>query len=375
MKNTWRKSYLGFTDGKKPMQKTRMENTLDKLVRYDGEVMYEKEFAFQLLLNGYEPEKQENYSYYSRRLDDYTKPKTRYKMQKEDTFHEVSKTLYDFVGYLIDNEMNTLDKAIEYATIEAEQLEKQAQEQAEKEAKEKEEKRTQNEKEKQERKERHEQKVKEWYENGKQYMNDNTVNALSEAIQVHWNEIEKVTTFKLDDFINHAIESYTGLFGNSEGLKSKVSYTFSDSSNPNNLQTKIDKVFFGQLFGVNEDDKPITVTAKVNAFLENREYKGAKEVETETFYIYMKNEGYTERQGEKRIIDGIVCYIHKENGQYTLTEARSGVAMVREKTKSELVKRAKVLVPKNKEKIENNVQYLIEQNGISPLYEMEEQAQ
>lgn len=370
MKNTWRTSYLGFTEGKKAMQKARMENTLDNLVRVDGETMYEKEFALLKLVEGYTPGIEEDYSYYSRRLDDYTKPKTRYYIQKENSSYDVTKTLYDFVGYLIDTGMNTLEKAISYAQNEATQLEKQEQDRLEKETTEKEEQRIKSEKEKQERKDRHEQKVKEWAENGKQYMQGKTIEALRNAIETYWNEIKAMTkTDKhIEEFLNQAIDNYRGLFGNSEALKSRVGFTFTDKVNENNLQTKIDSLFFGQLFGIIEDDKAITATAKVTAFLEHREYKGAKQVELETYYIRVVNKGFEERQGEKKRIGELTFFIGKEDGAYKATEARTGSCIGMAKTKAELMKKVRTINEEKSEQLNRGISSMIEKFGLSPLY-------
>lgn len=373
MKNTWRTSYLGFTDNKKPMQKARIENTLDNLIRHNGETMYEKEWAFALLLDGYRPDKEENYSYYSRRLDDYTKPKTLYKLRKEDSWYEVTKTVYDFVGYLLDNEMTTLDKAIAYAENEAIQLEKEQREAAEKEAKEKEERRIQAEKEKQERKERHEKQLKEWHENGKQYMNDTTIQAMRKAILYYWEDIKKIVRHDdIEKFIENGIESYTGIFGCREKLQGKVKNAFFDDINKDNLQLKIDREIFTELLSIKEDDKPITVTAKVNAFLDNREYKGAAEVVTESYYIRVVNEGFKERQGEKKTIDGIVFYVEKFDGVYKATEARSGSSITTDKTKAELMKKVRTIIEDKKELLERNIESMVKKFGLSPLYEMKQ---
>ena len=46
------KSYLGFTDNIKEPRKTKVENTLDHLYRYHGEVMSAVNFLCTKLLEG-----------------------------------------------------------------------------------------------------------------------------------------------------------------------------------------------------------------------------------------------------------------------------------------------------------------------------------
>lgn len=372
MKNTWRKSYLGFTDNKKPMQKARMENTLDNLVRYNDEVMYEKEFALMLLLEGRTPEKEENYSYYSRRLDDYTKPKTLYKLQKDDTYNEVSKTVHDFVSYLIENEFDSIEKVIDYAENERIQLEREENERLENEAKEKELQRIKAEKEKQERQKKHNQNITEWTENGKQYMQGETIEALKNSIETYWNEIEGMTQKNIQEFIDHAITTYTVVFGNKGHIQNRVNYTIQDDINNENLQNKIDKLFFRKLFNINENDKAITVTAKVNAFLENREYKGAKEIIEDDFYVYLTGEGFVRRKGEKKDINGIVFFVSKEDGKYKATESRTGTVITSEKNKSDLIKKVKNLINDKRELLDRNIENIINRIGLSPLYQNQE---
>lgn len=99
---------VGYTQNLLPMKKARVEKTLLKLIRYKGELLYTSEFVAKKIIEGSTPAYEENYSYYSRRLDGYTKPKTLYKLDNSsNTYNEITKTEYDFALWLIDNNIVT----------------------------------------------------------------------------------------------------------------------------------------------------------------------------------------------------------------------------------------------------------------------------
>jgi len=102
-------TYLGFTDNLKPMQKAKAEKTLDKLIRCNGNVITNKEFILIKLQEGLTPSIEEDYSYYSRKLQGDTKPKTDYRLKDQDgSFYHITKTEYNYALYLLEN--NFLDK-------------------------------------------------------------------------------------------------------------------------------------------------------------------------------------------------------------------------------------------------------------------------
>lgn len=127
LKNT----YLRYTNNLKAMQKARMENVLDNLIKSEGIIYTQKEFILNRIKEGFEPCIVENYSYYSRRLEGMTKPKTDYRLtNKEDTYYTINKTLYKFAKYIIEN--NFADDEIRENFILKEQQEKNKQEQLQK---------------------------------------------------------------------------------------------------------------------------------------------------------------------------------------------------------------------------------------------------
>lgn len=109
------KDYLGFTDGIKEPRKTRVEIILDEQKRYfeDGKsigVFSRKELVLNLLLEGNQAGKEENYQIY-KRDGELTKPKTVYRMYcDENSFYYITKPEYDFYNYLAENNLDTAEQ-------------------------------------------------------------------------------------------------------------------------------------------------------------------------------------------------------------------------------------------------------------------------
>lgn len=102
-------TYLGFTNDLKPLQKSRTENVLNKLIRYKNkdEISSQKEFILNRLIEGYTPHIEKNYSYYSDRIGGYIKPKTEYRLvSPEESYLVINKTLYNFANYILDNDFS-----------------------------------------------------------------------------------------------------------------------------------------------------------------------------------------------------------------------------------------------------------------------------
>jgi hypothetical protein len=126
--------YLGFTDNIKEPRKTKVENSLEALYRYDGIVLNTVNFLCIKLLQGCTLEKIENYQYYKRN-GELSKPKTLYKYINLDgkTYFELNKTQYDFVEYLINNGLDTEEKMTAFDNADVEKIEaaKKAEQEAE----------------------------------------------------------------------------------------------------------------------------------------------------------------------------------------------------------------------------------------------------
>ena len=366
-------SFLGFTDNMKPLQKSKVEKYLNSLIRYNDTVLAEKDWIFQLLQNGYAPEIEENYSYYSRKKDGYTKPKKLYMLAKENgSFYEVSKTSYEFAKYLIENDLTDIEKAKQYMEKERQQkeeLERLKREQEERERKKKEEQaRIRREKEERERQE----KIKQWTEIGKKHMTEEVKNIIIASIEKHWKEITAIfPNTNEKDFTKNFIDKFTQFIGNKVFTKSNTHYLMFDDINTNNLYNKIMKDIYISLFKLTDKDDKRTVTAKIKAFYDGREYK---QKEKETFYILTK-QGFEKREGEKLIINNLVCFLHvNEKGLYQVTEAKTGMKITADTNKKEAIIKAKELIKQNKSNIDNLIQKAINQYGLSPLYRDNEKA-
>lgn len=368
-------SFLGFTDNLKPLQKAKVEKHLNSLISYNDTVLTQKDWIFQLLQNGYTPKLEENYSYYSRKKDGYTKPKNLYMLAKENgSFYEVSKTGYEFAKYLIKNGFTDIEKAkhyIEQERQQKEELERLKREQEEKEKRKREEQeRIRREKEERERQE----KIKQWIEIGKKYMTEEVKNIITETINKHWEEIKPIfPSVNKEDFTNDCINKFTQFLGNKEFIKSNAHYLMFDNLNKNNLNNKIMKDIYIKLFKLTDKDDKRTVTYKIKAFYDGREYK-QKECKKEIFYIRTK-QGFEKREGEKLIIDNLVCFLHvNEKGLYQVTEAKTGMKITTDASKKEVIEKAKQLIEKNKSNIDNVIKKAISQFGLSPLYRDNEKA-
>lgn len=71
----------------------------------------------------------------------------------------------------------------------------------------------------------------------------------------------------------------------------------------------------------------------------------------------------------KKVIDGLTCFIHKNNkGYWTVTESRTGMAVTGATNKKEAIQKAKEGIHKQGERIESIIQSGIDRYGLSPLY-------
>lgn len=271
------------------------------LVRYNNKVMTEKEFIYLKLQEGYKPTYEENYSYWSSRTGKMTKPKTLYKLECDNGYQEINKTLYNYALYLLEN--NFLNETVAAQYIQNE-LEKQA-EQLRLEQEEKDRQRIERQKENEERKQRHQEKRKQWKEKGLKLMTDNIKELVKEAFNEHGEEIKSKYANNADIhvLIDNAIETFTEQLGNQEFIKNNVSYVFHDDINRINLNNKIYMSIYKRIFNATETDSKQTLTAKVRAFYNGKEYKGSSysPIELEDFYILNSNtKQYELKQGEKK---------------------------------------------------------------------------
>jgi len=95
-------TYLGFTDNMKPMEKAKAEKLLNDMKRYNGIALTNKQFIVNQIMKGSEPQVEFDVVRWSKKLQDYTQPKTEYHLKtKNNTYWAIEKTLYNFAVYLI----------------------------------------------------------------------------------------------------------------------------------------------------------------------------------------------------------------------------------------------------------------------------------
>lgn len=95
--------YLGWADDMSPLRFWKADATLGSLVRSDGNLMTRREFVIWAVKDGWMPEKKEGVtSWHGNRWDrKESKPKTEYRLAKENLSYKVTKTEFDFATYLV----------------------------------------------------------------------------------------------------------------------------------------------------------------------------------------------------------------------------------------------------------------------------------
>lgn len=231
------------------------------------------------------------------------------------------------------------------------------------------------EKQNQQSEENRKQKVAVWTEKGKELMTQAIINIITNVINTNWNEIITVypSTVK-ETLIENTINNFYQKLGNEAYVKSNLHY-FNETDREFTIQTNpsmfLDKEILNAIFKVSKTDESRTVTAKVKAFYENREYKGGKagkKVEVKTFYYYNSIEkGFLPVEGNAVTIEGIKCFIHKINGSYSVVELKSGLTLgLNSDTKQEAIEKSTELVKKNKDRMDSLIESAIKRVGSSP---------
>lgn len=262
-------TYLGFTENLKPMQKARKEKTMDKLVRYENRIITEKEFILTLLQKGFNPAIERNFSYYSHRLNNMTKPKTDYRLTDGKNYYSVSKTSYDFAIHIIENDF--LDENRLNLVIMNEKQEKEVKEQLAKENLEKE--RLKKEKEEEEKKSILEKertyKVGEWKKKGNELLNESVKETIDNIIEnnftkygVETNEEER------RQFIDEFKTSFTQTLGNRDLVIHLLKYHLEEGYKKDYFHpTTIEAEIFMHIFNVDLDDSYHVVKSKVKSLI------------------------------------------------------------------------------------------------------------
>lgn len=353
IKNT----YLGFTDNLKPMQKARVETSLDKLIRYNNKVMKKKEFILVKLQEGSTPHLEENYSYYSTKIDGYTKPRNDYRLNNNNnTYNEITKTEYDFANYLIKNNFIDEENIKAYIAVEEQQLQQLENERLDKEKREQEEKAKQ---------EQEQENFKNWLQDqAENYSDDEKISITKEIFlnEVGSFNIRQVQLLVLiDNFDNPKCK---------DQLKEWLSYY-----NKASLKT------FFHITGIKLGTTDKAIQEKLNS-ITSKDFQGLipyvkkekveqQEVQKEVFYemIRIPEPHFEEVLGEPFKKYGFEMFIKESNGKYTISEARTGVLFVSGNSKKELMENLKSAVDRmGINNIKSQLEKLINQFGLSPRY-------
>lgn len=368
-------TYLGYTDNFSPLKKTRVENTLDTLQNYNGESLSQdqeiitlarKEFILLCLQLGYTTVIKEDVVKYSRKLNDYTKPKTEYHLERWEEHEKytstwtITKTEYDYACYLRDNNFTNNEKTM--AFIEAENERKQAEEQTRIKAE-------QQIKEQAEQKQQEQEQFEIWLNEQAEAYNDHEKLALQKEIflaetgQYGGNSIKLLVL--IDNFddpqCKAKLKDWLSYF-NTASLKTFFHITGINLG-------KTDKEIQARLDNISSKDFTGMIQFKARKKAEQ------KEQNLETFYIYtfdsVKN-GYEFQEvlAEPFSKYGLDMFIQNKNGTYTLSESRTGLAMSRGNTKTEMFNELKKVIDRmGIDKVNEQIEQFIAKNGLSPKYQ------
>ncbi len=355
------KRYLGFTDSIKEPRKTKVENELDRLYKYNGNIYNATTFLCVKLLEGCYPDKEENYQYYKRNRE-LSKPKTLYIYMNPDgkQYFELNKTQYDFVCYLLEKGLNTEESILAYDKADIENIETLQQAEQEEIA----------------RQEAEEQRKTEEKENFKIWMHK---------------ESEKIP-----DFQKEIIDSiFLSIYGQENTWNYSLAVCINNYNNPlckkevitrlhndNKASIKIFECLTGlKLPKGYKERKEYLESISVLDFKEVVDYKPRKkreekEVQKEEFYI---NEYTPDGQKWTKVIAepftkyGVDMFIRCSNGSFSISLAEAGMKVCDGKTKTECLNKLKKFVDdRGKETflqmVKDATERMYKATGINPRY-------
>jgi len=352
-------TYLGFIDNLKPMQKVRVEKTLDNLIRCNGNVITNKEFILIKLQEGLTPGIEEDYSYYSRKLQGDTKPKTDYRLKDQDgSFYHITKTEYNYALYLLEN--NFLDEQIvkEFIIAENNRLLQVAQDELN---------HKQQEKERKENLEREKQEFDNWLTEQAENYNNNDKLDIAKSIfldtQGQYNELMLCKLLVLIENIDNPMckDMLKSWLHTHNTTSKKVFYHMTGIKLPltdKGTMPLLDNLSTADFQGIVSYKKKVVKTEK----------------ELETFYKYSFNniEGiysFDECRGEHIEKYGLNFFISKTNKSYNITEGTSGLSAGTGGTKQEAINMLKESIERiGIDRLKAQLESHINRHGISPKY-------
>lgn len=357
------KRYLGFMDGIKEPRKTKVENELSRSYRYNGKIYNAVTFLCVKLLEGYYPDKEENYQY-CKRNGELSKPKTLYMYMNPDgkQYFELNKTQYDFVCYLLEKELNTEGSILAYDKADTERIEAlRWAEQEEKAHQEAEEQRKAEEKEI----------FKIWMQRESEKIPDFQKEIIDNIIFAIYGQ-QNAWNYSLAVCINNY---------NNHLCKEEV---IARLHNDNKASIKIFECLTGlKLPKGYKERKAYLESISVSDFKEAVDYKPRKkreekEIQKEEFYI---NERTPEGQKWTKVIAepftkyGVDMFIRYNNGSFSISLAEAGMKVCDGKTKTECINNLKKFVDNRGKEIflqmvKDATEKMYKVTGINPRYEV-----
>lgn len=357
------KRYLGFTDVIKEPRKTKVENELSRSYRYNGKIYNAVTFLCVKLLEGCYPEKEENYQYYKRN-GELSKPKTLYMYMNLDgkCYFELNKTQYDFVCYLLENNLNTEEAILAYdkANIECVEALKQA-EQEEKVRQEAEERKRSEERER----------MKRIIAEEAQYILQKE-KEIVDSIFLNMYGKENSWNYSLVALIHNFDDPYC-----KEEIISRL-------HNDNKASIKIFECITGLKLPKSYKERKNYLEGLTPADFKGmtqykpRKKREEKEMQKEEFYI---NERTPEGQRWTKVIAepftkyGVDMFIRYSNGNFSISLAEAGMKVCDGRTKTECINKLKKFVDdKGKETflqmVKDATEKMYKVTGINPRYKV-----
>lgn len=356
-------SYYGFTNDIKQPRKTKVENTLNNLVRDNTNTIYRyADFIVNKIFEGFNIPSIHTITHgmintrYGREYGELTNPKTEYRISNnENRCFTWNKTYFDFANYIIDN-FKTLDDIQNFIDFESDKIK------AEQEA---EQKRIADEKADKEAKEQAKKEFENWKCDEIEKLIDTDIHKLCAEV---FTSIYPEYNYPLG---NLSVIVYADNIENPLCRNELISMLH----NNNKASIKVFEVYTGVKLAKNHKERITQLEAITKA-----DYKGVQEFkprkksehtekELETYYRRSKD-GYIEDKGESIKIDGIIFYIGKnEKGYYTAIEATTGLGCIDSQRTKQLAKDTLKNAVKTKKDILLKGIEKAHKDGIkSPLY-------
>ena len=99
-------AYCGWADDMTPLRFGKVVALMEQLIRFNGKLMTRLQFIKDRLQEGWKPIRREGVtSWYGSRWDrKESKPRTEYRLQRNDSYFCITKTEFDFASYLAERE-------------------------------------------------------------------------------------------------------------------------------------------------------------------------------------------------------------------------------------------------------------------------------